>query len=164
MAARTVSRLVAFAEEPHHRPQRPPPQSTLPPRRNAATGGRGLDFAFDCAGVPIVREQAASVLGLNGSLILVGITPQPLTISGLTFNHLSKQVRGHYGGFPASVSELVWLTAAGRLDLAPSLTTSRSPRSPTPPTPPTGRRTRSPTSIRPLTPEHKVQRSHLGQG
>ncbi|MFE1983768.1 hypothetical protein [Streptomyces mirabilis] len=47
--------------------------------------------------MPIVREQAASVLGLNGSLILVGITPQPLTISeGLTFNHLSKQVRGHY--------------------------------------------------------------------
>ncbi|WP_249938376.1 hypothetical protein [Streptomyces mirabilis] len=112
--------------------------------------------------MPIVREQAASVLGLNGSLILVGITPQPLTISeGLTFNHLSKQVRGHYGGFPASVSELVWLTAAGRLGLAPSLATSRSP---TPPTPSTGRRTRSATPIRPLTPEHKVQRSHLGQG
>ncbi|MFD7607044.1 hypothetical protein ACFWAN_42620 [Streptomyces mirabilis] len=78
--------------------------------------------------MPIVREQAASVLGLNGSLILVGITPQPLTISGLTFNHLSRQVRGHYGGFPASVSELVWLTAAGRLDLAPSLTARRGRR------------------------------------
>ncbi|MFE5082017.1 hypothetical protein [Streptomyces mirabilis] len=61
--------------------------------------------------MPIVRKQAASVLGLNGSLILVGITPQLLTISeGLTFNHLSKQVRGHYGGFLASVSELVRLT------------------------------------------------------
>ncbi|CCK26123.1 dehydrogenase [Streptomyces davaonensis JCM 4913] len=89
----------------------------------AATGGRGLDFAFDCAGVPVVREQAASVLGLGGSLILVGITPHPLTISeGLTFNYLSKQVRGHYGGFPESVTELVRLTAAGRLDLAPSIT------------------------------------------
>ncbi|MFE1442723.1 zinc-binding dehydrogenase [Streptomyces sp. NPDC058739] len=88
-----------------------------------ATGGRGLDFAFDCAGVSAVREQAASVLGLGGSLILVGITPHPLTISeGLTFNYLSKQVRGHYGGFPESVSELVRLTAAGRLDLAPSIT------------------------------------------
>jgi hypothetical protein len=41
----------------------------------AATAGRGLDFAFDCAGVPAVREQSASVLGLGGSLILVGITP-----------------------------------------------------------------------------------------
>ncbi|MGW2698333.1 zinc-binding dehydrogenase, partial [Streptomyces sp. NPDC001296] len=89
----------------------------------AATGGRGLDFAFDCAGVPAVRDQAASVLGLGGSLILVGITPRPLTITeGLTFNYLQKQVRGHYGGSPESVSELVQLTAAGRLDLAPSIT------------------------------------------
>ncbi|MFF3634288.1 zinc-binding dehydrogenase [Streptomyces sp. NPDC002250] len=81
----------------------------------------GLDFAFDCAGVPAVREQAASVLGMGGSLIVVGITPKPLTITeGLTFSYVQKQVRGHYGGFPESVSELVRLTAAGRLDLAPS--------------------------------------------
>ncbi|MET9089907.1 zinc-binding dehydrogenase [Streptomyces sp. NPDC004237] len=92
-------------------------------RVRAATDGRGLDFAFDCAGVPAVREQAASVLGLGGSLILVGITPRPLTITeGLTFNYLQKQVRGHYGGTAESVSELVRLTAAGRLDLAPSIT------------------------------------------
>ncbi|GAB4060998.1 zinc-binding dehydrogenase [Catellatospora paridis] len=89
----------------------------------AATGGRGLDFAFDCAGFPAVREQAAAALGQHGALILVGITPQPLTISeGLTFNYLSKQVRGHYGGFPESVSELVQLASNGRLDLAPSIT------------------------------------------
>ncbi|MFF4316169.1 zinc-binding dehydrogenase [Streptomyces sp. NPDC001507] len=89
----------------------------------AATDGRGLDFAFDCAGVPAVREQAASVLGPGGSLILVGITPRPLTITeGLTFNYLQKQVRGHYGGSPESVAELVRLSAAGRLDLAPSIT------------------------------------------
>ncbi|BCJ75083.1 alcohol dehydrogenase [Catellatospora sp. IY07-71] len=87
------------------------------------TGGRGLDFAFDCAGFPAVREQAAAVLGQHGALILVGITPEPLTISeGLTFNYLSKQVRGHYGGFPESVSELVQLASNGRLDLAPSIT------------------------------------------
>ncbi|MEV5753048.1 zinc-binding dehydrogenase [Actinoallomurus sp. NPDC052308] len=89
----------------------------------AATAGRGLDFAFDCAGVPAVREQAAAVLGLGGALILVGITPKPLTITeGLTFNYLCKQVRGHYGGHPESVTELVRLTASGRLDLAPSIT------------------------------------------
>jgi D-arabinose 1-dehydrogenase-like Zn-dependent alcohol dehydrogenase len=90
---------------------------------HTATAGRGLDFAFDCAGVPAVREQAAAVLGQHGALILVGITPQPLTITeGLTFNYLAKQVRGHYGGFPESVSELVRLASTGRLDLAPSIT------------------------------------------
>ncbi|WP_369251173.1 zinc-binding dehydrogenase [Streptomyces sp. R41] len=89
----------------------------------AATGGRGLDFAFDCAGVPAVREQAAAALGLGGVLILVGISPRPLTITeGLTFNYLGKQVRGHYGGTPESVTELVRLAEVGRLDLAPSIT------------------------------------------
>ncbi|MEU8148841.1 zinc-binding dehydrogenase [Nonomuraea sp. NPDC048901] len=88
----------------------------------AATAGRGLDFAFDCAGVAAVREQAAAVLGLNGALILVGITPKPLTLSeGLTFNYMGKQIRGHYGGTPESVSELVRLASNGRLDLAPSI-------------------------------------------
>lgn len=73
--------------------------------------------------MPAVREQAASVLGLNGSLILVGITPRPLTITeGLTFNYMMKQVRGHYGGTPESVTELVQLASSGRLDLAPSIT------------------------------------------
>lgn len=89
----------------------------------AATAGRGLDFAFDCAGVPAVREQAAAVLGRNGALILVGITPRPLEVSeGLMFNYLCKQVRGHYGSTPASVPELVRLASGGRLDLAPSIT------------------------------------------
>ena len=54
-----------------------------------ATGGRGLDFAFDCAGVPAVREQADAVPGPRGALILLGIAPRPLTISeSLTFNYL----------------------------------------------------------------------------
>ncbi|MCX4515330.1 zinc-binding dehydrogenase [Streptomyces sp. NBC_01619] len=88
-----------------------------------ATAGRGLDFAFDCAGVPAVREQAAAALGLGGSLILVGITPKPLTITeGLTFNYMMKQVRGHYGATPEGVTELVQLASNGRLDLAPSIT------------------------------------------
>ncbi|MEV6118437.1 zinc-binding dehydrogenase [Streptomyces sp. NPDC052109] len=89
----------------------------------AATAGKGLDFAFDCAGVAPVREQAASVLGPGGCLILVGITPEPLTITeGLTFNYLQKQVRGHYGATPEGVAELVQLASSGRLDLAPSIT------------------------------------------
>ncbi|MFF1934435.1 zinc-binding dehydrogenase, partial [Streptomyces sp. NPDC058228] len=66
---------------------------------------------------------AAAALGLGGVLILVGISPRPLTITeGLTFNYMMKQVRGHYGATPEGVTELVQLASNGRLDLAPSIT------------------------------------------
>ncbi len=126
------------------RPRSGRPRLRRPGR--AATAGRGLDFAFDCAcGVPAVREQAAAALGLGGVLILVGISPRPLTITeGLTFNYLGKQVRGHYGGSP-SPSPQLW-SASPRSAVStwphPSPTTSRSPR---PPTRSTGWRTRSAT-------------------
>lgn len=87
-----------------------------------ATGGRGLDHAFDFAGVPAVREQASPVLGDHGSLVLVGITTAPLTISEqLTFNFMNKQVIGHYGSSFDHVYELIRLASSGRLDLAPSI-------------------------------------------
>lgn len=88
-----------------------------------ATGGRGLDVAFDFAGVPAVREQAAVVLGRDGVLVLAGLTPHPITITGGTrFSYQRNQVRGHYGSRPEHVEQLIRLASAGRLDLAPSIT------------------------------------------
>lgn len=46
-----------------------------------ATGGRGLDIAFDFAGVPAAREQAAAVLSTGGVLVVAGLTPEPITIT-----------------------------------------------------------------------------------
>ncbi|MGD6755817.1 zinc-binding dehydrogenase [Streptomyces sp. BH105] len=88
-----------------------------------ATAGRGLDVAFDFAGVGPARAQAASVLGPFGSLVLAGLTPEPVTISdsiGFCFN--VNQVRGHYGSEPEHVEQHVALASAGRIDLAPSIT------------------------------------------
>ena len=88
-----------------------------------ATGGRGLDYAFDFAGVPAAREQALPALGEHGALVLVGITNHPLTISeGMTFNYRNKTVTGHFGSSFEHVYELVQLVGCGRLDLAPSIT------------------------------------------
>ncbi|MCL3819361.1 zinc-binding dehydrogenase [Aeromicrobium wangtongii] len=89
----------------------------------AATGGRGLDLAFDFAGVPAVREQAAALLGLSGVLVLVGLTPHPLTVpDGIGFSVKGNQLRGHYGSSDGSVEQLIALSSGGRLDLAPSIT------------------------------------------
>lgn len=88
-----------------------------------ATGGRGLDAAFDFAGFPAVREQAAALLGADGVLVLAGLTPEPLTITDSTsFSYRGNQIRGHYGSGPEHVTQLIRLAAAGRLDLAPSIT------------------------------------------
>ncbi|MFJ9556300.1 zinc-binding dehydrogenase [Nocardiopsis sp. NPDC101807] len=86
------------------------------------TGGRGLDAAFDFAGVPIVREQALRLLGEHGRLVLVGLTDKPLEIKdGTRFSYLRQQVLGHYGSEPEHVVELVELVGAGRLDFAGSI-------------------------------------------
>ncbi|MBB4986855.1 zinc-binding dehydrogenase [Streptomyces nymphaeiformis] len=88
-----------------------------------ATAGRGLDVAFDFAGVGAARAQAAAVLGPFGKLVLAGLTPEPVTIAdsiGFCFN--INEVRGHYGSEPEHVEQLVGLASAGRLDLAPSIT------------------------------------------
>ncbi|RZU46400.1 D-arabinose 1-dehydrogenase-like Zn-dependent alcohol dehydrogenase [Streptomyces sp. BK022] len=87
-----------------------------------ATAGRGLDVAFDFAGVPAVREQAATVLGRGGIMVLAGLTPRPLTISdGTQFSWKRNQIRGHYGSGPEYVEQLIRLASVGRLDLSPSI-------------------------------------------
>ncbi|MFJ4583271.1 zinc-binding dehydrogenase [Streptomyces echinatus] len=87
-----------------------------------ATAGGGLDVAFDFAGVPAVREQAAAVLGRGGVLVLAGLTPHPLTVTeGTRFSWNRNQIRGHYGSAPEHVEQLIRLASAGRLDLAPSI-------------------------------------------
>ncbi|WP_019854839.1 zinc-binding dehydrogenase [Actinopolyspora mortivallis] len=99
-----------------------PGDPELPRRVGAATGGHGLDAAFDFAGVPAVREQAAECLAPQGKLTLVGLTPEPLTITdGVRFSFAKQQLRGHYGSSPAHVEQLVELTRHRRLDLSRSV-------------------------------------------
>ncbi len=87
-----------------------------------ATGGGGLDAAFDFAGVGAVREQAAGVLAPGGVLVLVGLTPEPLALGdGTRFSFLGQKVSGHYGSMPDHIDQLIRLATTGRLDLAPSI-------------------------------------------
>ena len=88
----------------------------------AATNGRGLDHAFDFAGVQAVREQANAVLAPGGGLVLIGLTPEPLTITAsVMFSALQHRLLGHYGYLPHHVAELVGLVGHGRLDLSKSI-------------------------------------------
>ncbi|MEU4695131.1 zinc-binding dehydrogenase [Actinoplanes sp. NPDC023714] len=82
----------------------------------------GLAVAFDFAGVPAVREQALTVLGRGGKLVLAGIANKPITIgSDSFFNYLELSIHGHYGSDASHVEELVRLAGQKRLDLAASI-------------------------------------------
>ncbi|GAA1464691.1 zinc-binding dehydrogenase [Nocardiopsis exhalans] len=86
------------------------------------THGRGLDAAFDFAGVPVVREQAVQVLGEHGRLVLVGLTDKPLEVrDGTRFSYLRQQILGHYGSEAEHVVQLVDLVRAGRLEFSRSI-------------------------------------------
>jgi D-arabinose 1-dehydrogenase-like Zn-dependent alcohol dehydrogenase len=88
----------------------------------AATDGRGLDYAFDFAGVPAVRTQADSVLARDGALVLVGLSGQALSIPNDTaFSSGRHRVLGHYGGLPVHLEELIKLAGHGRLDFSASI-------------------------------------------
>jgi D-arabinose 1-dehydrogenase-like Zn-dependent alcohol dehydrogenase len=88
----------------------------------AATGGLGLEFAFDFAGVTPVREQALKQLAPGGKLVLVGLSGQPITIEDSTrFQAAQYQLLGHYGSPAEAVGQLIRLQAGGRLDFARSI-------------------------------------------
>ncbi|MEU3202440.1 zinc-binding dehydrogenase [Streptomyces cyaneofuscatus] len=88
-----------------------------------ATGGAGLETAFDFAGAPAVREQALGVLAPKGRLVLVGLSDQPLTVAHCTrFSYLQHRILGHYGSEEHHVAQLVRLAEGGRLDFSRSIT------------------------------------------
>ena len=83
---------------------------------------RGLNCAFDFAGVTPVRKQALSLLGEEGRLVIVGTANEPITIpNDMAFTYMRTQIRGHYGSEAHHTQELVNFVAEGNLDLSRSI-------------------------------------------
>jgi 2-desacetyl-2-hydroxyethyl bacteriochlorophyllide A dehydrogenase len=84
---------------------------------------RGLNAAFDFAGVTPVRKQALSLLGEQGRLIIIGIANEPIVIpNDMAFTYMRTQIMGHYGSEDHHVRELIEFAAQGKLDLSQSVT------------------------------------------
>lgn len=83
---------------------------------------RGLNAAFDFAGVTPVRKQSLSLLGEQGKLVIVGIANEPITIpNDMAFTYMRTQILGHYGSEPHHTKELVEFVKQGKLSLAKSV-------------------------------------------
>ena len=87
------------------------------------TEHRGLNAAFDFAGVTPVRKQAFSLLGEQGRLVIVGIANEAIVIpNDMAFTYMRTQILGHYGSEDHHVRELIEFAGQGRLDLSQSVT------------------------------------------
>ena len=83
---------------------------------------RGLNAAFDFAGVTPVRKQALSLLGEQGRLVIVGIANEPITIpNDMAFTYMRTQILGHYGSEAHHTKELVEFVRQGKLSLKKSV-------------------------------------------
>ena len=83
---------------------------------------RGLNAAFDFAGVTPVRKQALSLLGEQGRFVIVGIANEPITIpNDMAFTYMRTQILGHYGSEPVHTKELVEFVRQGKLNLKGSI-------------------------------------------
>ena len=91
-------------------------------RMAKATLGAGLNVAFDFAGYPPARTQALDSLGLDGRLLLVGLSGGPITVQNDShYQYMRKQILGHYGSQDRHIGQLVRLVELGRLDFARSI-------------------------------------------
>lgn len=88
-----------------------------------ATNGRGINVAFDFAGVVAARTQALPLLAEAGRLVIIGIAGEPISIpNDMAFVYKRNQILGHYGSEPHHTQELVSLIKTGKLDLSASIT------------------------------------------
>ena len=87
-----------------------------------ATGGRGLDVAFDAVGLPTTFTQARRALRPSGRLVVVGMSGADLNLGSSMELGLSRvAVLGHLGYRNEDIATLVRLVRLGRLDLSGSI-------------------------------------------
>jgi len=88
----------------------------------AATGGVGLDAAFDVVGAAPIIAQAEQCLGGRGRLVMVGLSWDPTSLGpGVFFSVQSQTLMGHLGYRKEHPDTLVRLVEMGRLDVSDSI-------------------------------------------
>lgn len=89
----------------------------------AATGGEGVDVAFDFAGIPAALKGAVASLAHSGRAVVVGVGGEPIKLGpSILFAFMHTKLLGHYGYSMRHLEQLTRLVAGGRLDLSGSIT------------------------------------------
>ncbi|MFI5510551.1 zinc-binding dehydrogenase [Mycobacterium sp. NPDC051804] len=87
-----------------------------------ATGGRGLDVAFDAVGLQSTFGQALDNLTVGGRVVAVGMSAESACVGTTTMFALTqKQALGHLGYQNVDIETLATLVSRGRLDISRSI-------------------------------------------
>jgi threonine dehydrogenase-like Zn-dependent dehydrogenase len=83
-----------------------------------ATGGLGVDVAFDFVGANEVLKQAVASLAMDGRCVLVGVSGERIQLGpAVTFAYFRTRLLGVMGYRRRHLEQLVRLVESGRLDL-----------------------------------------------
>jgi 2-desacetyl-2-hydroxyethyl bacteriochlorophyllide A dehydrogenase len=89
-------------------------------RVDALTGGVGLAVVIEASGAPAAAALGLSLLRKGGTLVLVGIYPEPLRVDATRdIVRQMKSIRGSYGGSSADFDRVLALMASRQLDVRP---------------------------------------------
>ena len=93
-----------------------------------ATGGHGSPIVFECTGLPSVWEEAVTMVGRGGCVVLFGGCPGGTTVTYDTARLHYDQItlKGVFHFTPEAVRDAYHLLADGRLDVTPLITGDRT--------------------------------------
>lgn len=99
-----------------------PTDPATPDKIREATGGRGLDAAFDAVGIPATFDQARWTVRVGGRLVVVGMSNQNIELGDtMTLGLARVAILGHLGYENEDIATLAQLVSTGRLDLSRSI-------------------------------------------
>jgi (R,R)-butanediol dehydrogenase/meso-butanediol dehydrogenase/diacetyl reductase len=87
------------------------------------TGGRGVDGAFDAAGVPATLDAAFDGVAVRGVVVLVAVPLQPVEIAVPRLRRVEAQLTASGGGVAQDFEDVIGFLASGAYDLGPWTTT-----------------------------------------
>lgn len=91
----------------------------LAARVDEITGGKGLDYAFDCSGVAAAIGAAMNLLRRKGSLVQVGLTKDEMTIPYALLPQRELSIKGVFGHNWASWEMGLELIQTGKVVVKP---------------------------------------------
>jgi alcohol dehydrogenase, propanol-preferring len=99
-----------------------PTTVTRPDRAIRELTGGGADVALECVGTPKAQEQALNALRTGGRLVLVGYSPEAMTLNGGRVMFRELEVVGSLGCRPVDYPRVIELARQGRIRVAEMVT------------------------------------------